>query len=234
MKEEKNQGALSEKDTDKKIERQETNKKTERPEKDVNEKEQRQKEKKLKKLFDADKVYGAEKVTVKEDKPKIFEKGAEIEKEPRYSVYHDIGKRTDIKGAKPYISYDFGPGGPKKTVIMRKPGEKVGSPKDLIKKYKKQKRDVKKGKWFQKIPTDILFSPIGVVLFTYAIIMEIVDLIPLPFIDNLWELPFEIVFIILLMVFAKVSLKASIIPLLIERIPIINDILPTWVIRMFV
>lgn len=92
----------------------------------------------------------------------------------------------------------------------------------------------KKNGWFKKIPIDVLFSPIGVVLFTYAIIMEIVDLIPLPFIDNLWELPFEIVFIILLMVFAKVPFKASIIPLLVERIPIINDILPTWVIWMFV
>ncbi len=92
----------------------------------------------------------------------------------------------------------------------------------------------KKNGWFKKIPSEILFSPIGVVLFAYAGIMEIIDIIPIPVLDNLWELPFEIVFVIMLMVFAKVPLKASIIPLLVERIPIINDILPTWVIRMFV
>jgi hypothetical protein len=92
----------------------------------------------------------------------------------------------------------------------------------------------KKGKWFQKIPSEVLFSPAGLILFSYALIMEIIDLIPIPLIDNLWELPLEIIFIILLMVFAKIPLKASIIPVLVERIPIINDILPTWVIRMFV
>lgn len=62
--------------------------------------------------------------------------------------------------------------------------------------------------------------------------MEIVDLIPLPLLDNLWELPLEVIFIALLAVLADVPLKASIIPLIVERIPIINDILPTWVIRM--
>ena len=89
-----------------------------------------------------------------------------------------------------------------------------------------------KGKWFKKIPSEVLLSPAGIILFSYAIIMEIIDLIPIPLFDNLWELPLEIIFIIMLMVFAKIPLKASIIPLLIERIPIINDIIPTWVIRM--
>jgi len=92
----------------------------------------------------------------------------------------------------------------------------------------------KKKGWFQKIPTNVLLSPAGMILIFFAIIMEIVDLIPLPVIDQLWELPFEIVFVILLTVLAKVPLKASIIPFLIERIPMVSDILPTWVIRMLV
>lgn len=92
----------------------------------------------------------------------------------------------------------------------------------------------KKGGWFKKIPTDIILSPAGMILIFFAIIMEIVDLIPLPVVDQLWELPFEIVFVILLTVLAKVPLKASVIPLLVERIPLISDILPTWVIRMLV
>ena len=90
----------------------------------------------------------------------------------------------------------------------------------------------KKKGWFQKIPADVLLSPGGMVLIFFAIIMEIVDLIPLPVVDQIWELPFEIVFIILLTLIAKVPLKTSLIPFLIERIPVINDILPTWVIRM--
>jgi len=90
----------------------------------------------------------------------------------------------------------------------------------------------KKGGWFQKIPTGVLLSPGGMVLIFFALVMEIIDLIPLPIVDQLWELPFEIVFIALLVIIAKVPLKTSLIPFLIERIPIISDVLPTWVIRM--
>lgn len=97
----------------------------------------------------------------------------------------------------------------------------------------KEKIKTKKG-WFQKIPADVLLSPAGMILIFFALVMEIVDVIPLPFVDQLWELPFEIVFVILLTVLAKVPLKASVIPLLIERIPVISDVLPTWVIRMLV
>lgn len=91
----------------------------------------------------------------------------------------------------------------------------------------------KKGGWFKKIPTGVLLSPAGMILIFFAIIMEVVDLIPIPVIDQLWELPFELIFIFLLSVLAKVPLKSSVIPFLIERIPIVNDLLPTWVIRMF-
>ncbi len=90
----------------------------------------------------------------------------------------------------------------------------------------------KKGGWFKKIPTGVILSPGGMILIFFAIVMEIVDLIPIPFIDQLWELPLEIVFIVLLGVIAKVPLKTAVIPFLIERIPVISDVLPTWVIRL--
>lgn len=89
----------------------------------------------------------------------------------------------------------------------------------------------KKG-WFKKIPSDVLLSPGGFLLIAFAIGMEILDLIPIPFIDQLWELPLEIIFIILLAIIAKVPLKASLIPFLIERIPVLSDICPTWILRM--
>ena len=90
----------------------------------------------------------------------------------------------------------------------------------------------KKGGWFKKIPADVILSPGGIVLIFFALVIEIIDLIPLPGIDQIWELPLEIIFIILLGIIAKVPLKTSLIPFLIERIPVISDILPTWVIRM--
>lgn len=90
----------------------------------------------------------------------------------------------------------------------------------------------KKGKWFKKIPTEIILSPGGMILIFFALIMELIDVIPLPGIDQIWELPLEIIFVILLSIIAKVPLKTSVIPFFIERIPIINDILPTWVIRL--
>ncbi len=99
--------------------------------------------------------------------------------------------------------------------------------------YKKKGIRLKK-KWFSKIPTDVLLSPGGMVLIFFALLMETLDLIPIPFVDQLWELPLELIFIFLLIKIAKVPLKTAIIPFLIERIPIISDILPTWVIRMFV
>lgn len=92
----------------------------------------------------------------------------------------------------------------------------------------------KKKSWFQKIPKDVLLSPAGVVLVFFAIIIEIIDLIPIPVLDQIWELPLEILFIFCLTILAKVPLKASIIPFIIERIPLINDILPTWLIRMII
>jgi len=85
----------------------------------------------------------------------------------------------------------------------------------------------------KKIPTEVLLSPGGVILICYAFLMEIIDFLPLPsVIDQLIELPLEIVFIVLLITITKVPLKSLILPFLIERVPIINA-LPTWLIRIF-
>jgi len=91
----------------------------------------------------------------------------------------------------------------------------------------------KKGKWFARIPRNILFSPGGLVLVAVAVLIEIGDLIPIPILDQIWELPLEIIFMALLSVVAKPPIKSLIIPFVIERIPLLNDILPTWLIRLF-
>jgi len=92
----------------------------------------------------------------------------------------------------------------------------------------------KKSGWFQKIPSDILFSPVGLILIFLAITIEVIDaLIPVPFISQIWGLPLEIIFIILLISTTHVSLKSCLIPFIIERIPIVSSILPTWLMRMF-
>ena len=90
----------------------------------------------------------------------------------------------------------------------------------------------KKGGWFQKIPSNVLLSPGGMVLVFLAMMIELLDLIPLPVIDQIIEIPLEILFITLLMLIAKPSVKSLILPFIVERIPIANDILPTWFIRM--
>jgi len=89
----------------------------------------------------------------------------------------------------------------------------------------------KKG-WFKKIPTNIILSPIGMVLVCLALIMEITDILPGGALT--FEMIPEIIFVFLLWKFAKVPLKASIIPFVIERIPGISDVLPTWIIRLLV
>jgi hypothetical protein len=93
----------------------------------------------------------------------------------------------------------------------------------------------KKGGWFQKIPREILFSPGGVILIFLAAIIEIIDLLlPFPFVEYIIEIPLEIIFLVFLSIIANYSFKAVIIPFIIERIPGISDILPTWLLRMFI
>ena len=90
------------------------------------------------------------------------------------------------------------------------------------------------GKWFRKIPKDLLLSPGGMVLIFLAIIMEIIDWIPIPGLDSLtWELVLEIIFCGFLAIIAKLPFQSMIIPFIIERLPVVSDILPTWFIRLF-
>ena len=109
------------------------------------------------------------------------------------------------------------------------------APKKSQTKITSKKKGREKGGWFQKIPKEIIFSPGGAILIVLALIIEVVDWIPIPGVDSLtWELALEIIFLIFLSIIAKVSFKSMVIPLIIERIPVISDVLPTWIIRMFI
>lgn len=108
--------------------------------------------------------------------------------------------------------------------------------KEIPKKVSKEKKVLPGGKWFRKIPKDILLSPGGIILIFFALIMEIVDLlIPAHLLDSLViELMIELPFCLMLSIIAKIPFTSQIIPLLIERIPIISDVIPTWLIRLFI
>jgi len=93
----------------------------------------------------------------------------------------------------------------------------------------------KKG-WWKKIPPDVLLSPGGIILIFLALIIELCDLI-LPgvaFLEYIIEIPLEIVFLFLLAKIADYPLKAMIVPFVIERVPILSDVLPTWFLKLFV
>lgn len=93
----------------------------------------------------------------------------------------------------------------------------------------------KPGKWFQKIPQEILLSPGGMILIFFALGMEIIDLIPAGGIDTLtWELGLEAIFMVLLSVIAHIPFQSMVLPFIIERIPGISDVLPSWLIRLFI
>lgn len=93
----------------------------------------------------------------------------------------------------------------------------------------------KPGKWFQKIPQEILLSPGGIILIFFAVGMEIIDLIPGLGVDTMtWELALEVIFMILLSVIAQIPFQGMLIPFIIERIPGISDVLPSWLIRLFI
>jgi len=129
---------------------------------------------------------------------------------------------------------------PEEEISPPKTEEETSPPKtEEGKKPKEGKKPVaakKKGGWFQKIPTDVILSPGGMVLIFFALFMEAMDAV-LPsdvtlYLDQIIEIPLEIIFMIMLVVIAKVSVKSLIIPWLIERIPEISDYLPTWLIRL--
>jgi hypothetical protein len=108
-------------------------------------------------------------------------------------------------------------------------------PKEKTKPAERTKAKTgKKGGFFQKIPKDILLSPGGMILMFFALLMEIIDFfIPWPLIEETVMLPLNIIFCVLLAVIAKVSVKSMVIPFLIERVPILSSILPTFLIRLF-
>lgn len=108
--------------------------------------------------------------------------------------------------------------------------EETKTPKEPIKGKAPQK---KKSSWFQKIPTRVLFSPAGLVLAFVALIIEVIDLVPIPVIDQIWELPIELMFIGFFMIIVEeATLKSMVIPFIIERVPLINDFLPTWFLKI--
>lgn len=89
------------------------------------------------------------------------------------------------------------------------------------------------GKWFRKIPREVLFSPGGIILLFYAAIMELIDLIPGFGLDTLtWEMALEIIFMVLLVFIAKTPIQSMLAPFVIERVPGISDILPSWILKL--
>ena len=90
----------------------------------------------------------------------------------------------------------------------------------------------KKGGWFQKIPTDILLSPGGMVIVFVAIIVEVIGIIiPIPVIGFLIQLPLVIILYVLLMTVGGLSFKSLI---LVPIIELFFPFLPTWLVRIFI
>jgi Fe2+ transport system protein B len=100
---------------------------------------------------------------------------------------------------------------------------------DLNKKTSKKKRSR-----FKKIPKEFLSTPGGVLLIFTALIMELLDLIPIPPpFDQIIEIPLEMFFMVLLKFVVGMPVKSMIIPFIVERVPGLGDFLPTWIIRIF-
>lgn len=86
----------------------------------------------------------------------------------------------------------------------------------------------KKKGWFQKIPSDIILSPKGILLGSIALLIEVIDIFPLPGVEIVLDLIFVILFIILV---REVSWKALVFPFLFERIPVLSSICPTFILK---
>jgi hypothetical protein len=88
----------------------------------------------------------------------------------------------------------------------------------------------KKGGWFQKIPTDILMTPGGMVIMLVGFLIWITGIIiPIPILNQIIALPLEIIFYILLITVAKVSVKSLILPSVAE---LFFPFLPIWMIKI--
>jgi hypothetical protein len=92
--------------------------------------------------------------------------------------------------------------------------------------------DEKRGELLAKIPRETLFSAGGFVLFFLAILIEGLDFFPIPFLDQIIELPLDLIYIFLFKMITGLPLSSCIIPFLIERIPGISDVSPTWLIYL--
>ena len=103
------------------------------------------------------------------------------------------------------------------------------NPDYFIREEKTRKRN-KKGGLFPKIPPEIILSPAGLMILLIAGIIEIIGvLVPIPVISTLIQLPFQVIFFILLIVIAKVPIKSLITPYIID---FIFPFLPTWLISI--
>lgn len=88
----------------------------------------------------------------------------------------------------------------------------------------------RKNSWFQKIPTHVLLSPAGMIIIFVVLIVEVIGvLIPIPIISTLFQFPFQVILIILLITIAKVSIKSLILPYVID---FFFPFLPVWIIRI--
>lgn len=83
-----------------------------------------------------------------------------------------------------------------------------------------------------KLPPGFLFSPAGIILISFSLVTELIDYIPVPGLDQLLEISLEIILLLLIVIILKPSLKSLIIPIVLERIPIVSDIIPTWFISI--
>jgi hypothetical protein len=83
----------------------------------------------------------------------------------------------------------------------------------------------------KKIPTEVLLSPGGIILLMWAITIEAIDFI-IPGGGLTWKLILDIPFIIFFVIITKASFRTLILPFLIERMPFLGDIVPTWFLRI--
>lgn len=102
----------------------------------------------------------------------------------------------------------------------------------------------KRGGFFQRIPKETLLTPAGMVGVMLACFLEVSDWI-LDYFHILypgkWEslvMPiktfFDLIFGFSLSLMTRTSVKSNILPFLVERIPFISTILPTWVLRIII
>jgi hypothetical protein len=108
-------------------------------------------------------------------------------------------------------------------VAEKKGGEEIKTPAPTSSKKK----------LFGKISPKKMFSPAGIVIFILSIIVEFIKFIIdifLPGSSSIVGLIPDIFIAVLSCVLLDTPIIETLIPFIIERIPIISDILPSWVI----